>query len=201
MKGYLSEVYNMNMYEMILSYLDQTGPASIPSICQQINSDPQFMKERDKPVKQTHIKSVITRKRDLFYVHNDIVSLLPDRNIVSLTANVDKCGGPWLRVKVDFIHNNFIFFEMNLDPSQHLEYKPVAPGSTEEFKREIYRLNIWDWQAIYEKQGIVLDGTSWSICLETRSKIFKSEGLQCFPKGWAEFCRALTKLTGKDYTT
>ncbi len=188
------------MYELILSYLDQTGPASIPSICHQVNKDPLFMKERDKPVKQTHIKSVISRKRDLFYVQNDIVSLLPERNIVSLTAKIEKCGCPWIQVKVDFIRKTFIFFELNLDPSSDLQYRPVAPGSTDEFKQEIYRLNIWDWQSNYEKDGIVLDGTSWSICLQTRSKKYKSEGLQSFPKGWTKLCRALEKLTGKKFT-
>ncbi|WP_071395217.1 hypothetical protein [Bacillus tuaregi] len=188
----------MNMYEIILSYLDRAGPASIPSICQQVNQNPLFMKERDKPVKPTQIKSVISRKRDLFYVHDDMVALLPERNLVSFTANIDKCGGPWLRVKVDFIQKSFIFFEINLDPSEKLEYTPVKPGCTEEFKQEIYRLNMWDWQANYEETGIILDGTSWSICLETKSKTYKSEGLQSFPKGWTKFCRALVKLTGKN---
>lgn len=186
------------MYEIILSYLDQAGHASIPSICQQVNNHPLFMKERKKPVKHAHIKSVISRKRDLFYVQNDMVSLLPERNLVSLTANIEKCGSPWFQVKVDFNHKNFIFFELNLEPRQSLEYKPIVPGSTKEFKQEIYRLNIWNWEPNYEKDGIVLDGTSWSVRLETRSKMYKSEGLQCFPKEWPNFCRALTKLTGKN---
>ncbi|KAA9025756.1 hypothetical protein [Niallia endozanthoxylica] len=188
----------MNMYEIILSYLDQAGHASIPSICQQVNNNPLFMKERKKPVRHTHIKSVISRKKDLFYVHNDMVSLLPERNLVSLTANIEKCGSPWFQVKVDFNYRHFIFFEMNLDPCEKLQYRPVVSGSTNEFKQEIYRLNIWDWEPNYDKAGIVLDGTSWSVKLETRSKTYKSEGLQCFPKEWTKFCCALTKLTGKN---
>ena len=56
----------MNMYEIILSIIDQKGPASIPSICQQVNQDLIFMKERDKPVQQAQVKSVISRKSDLF---------------------------------------------------------------------------------------------------------------------------------------
>src|SRR4051812_9338376 len=104
MKGSFSEEPKiMNMYEIILSILDQKGPTSIPSICQQVNQDPIFMKERDRPVQQRQVKSVISRKKDLFSVHNDMVSLLPERHFISLTAEVGECGNPFLKVKVDFI--------------------------------------------------------------------------------------------------
>lgn len=200
MKGSFSEEPKiMNMYEIILSILDQKGPTSIPSICQQVNQDPIFMKERDRPVQQRQVKSVISRKKDLFSVHNDMVSLLPEKHFISLTAEVGECGSPFFKVKVDFIKKTFIFFEINLDPSKQLEYKPVEPGSTDEFKQALYQLNIWDWDVNYEQDGIVLDGTCWSIRLETRAKIFRSEGLQSFPKEWTKLCRALTKLTGRKF--
>jgi hypothetical protein len=189
----------MNMYEIILSIIDQRGPASIPSICQQVNQDPIFMKKRDKPVQQAQVKSVISRKKDLFSVHNDVVSLLPEKHFISLTAEVGECQGPFFKVKVDFIKKTFIFFEINLDPSKQLEYQPVEPGSTDEFKQELYRLKIWNWDSNYEQDGIVLDGTCWSIRLETRAQIFRSEGLQSFPKEWTKLCRALSKLTGRKF--
>lgn len=197
--NFSEEPKTMNMYELILSILDQKGPVSIPLICQQVNQDPVFMKERDKPVQQAQVKSVISRKNDLFSVHNNVVSLLPEKHFISLTAEVGECQSPLLKVKVDFIKKTFIFFEINLDPSKHLEYKPFEPGSTDEFKQELYRLKIWDWDSNYEQDGIVLDGTCWSICLETRAKVFRSEGLQSFPKEWAKLCRALTKLTGRKF--
>ena len=46
-------------------------------------------------------------------------------------------------------------------------------------------------------QEIVLDGTCWSITLETIGQTYKSEGLNVFPKEWAKFSKALTKLIGK----
>lgn len=187
------------MYEIILSIIDQKGPTSIPSICQQVNQDFVFMKERDKPVQQAQVKSVISRKSDLFSVHNDVVSLLPEKHFISFTAEIGECQSPLLTVKVDFIKKTFIFFEINLDPSKQLEYTVVEPGSTDEFKRELYRLKIWDWDSNYEQGGIVLDGTCWSIRLETKAKIVRSEGLQTFPKEWTKLCRALTKLTGRKF--
>ena len=163
----------MNMYELILNIIDQKGPTSIPSICEEVNRNPIFMQQRSKPVQLSQIKSVLTRKSDLFLVHN---------------------------VKVDFIKKDFTFFEWNFDPTKKLEYEPLLYGSMDEFKQEIYRLKIWNWDLNYEQEGIILDGMCWSISLETRTKTYKSQGLQTFPKEWARFCRALSKLTGKKFS-
>ena len=35
--------------------------------------------------------------------------------------------------------------------------------------------------------------------LITKAKVYKSQGLQDFPKGWHKLCRALTILTGKKF--
>ncbi|MCQ6276194.1 hypothetical protein JMM81_14795 [Bacillus sp. V3B] len=90
--------------------------------------------------------------------------------------------------------------EINLDPSKRLEYKLVEPGSTDEFKQQLYRLKVWGWDSNYEQDGIILDGICWSIRLETRANIFRSAGLQSFPKEWSKFCCELTKLTGRTFT-
>ena len=92
----------MNMYEVIVNIIEQKGPASIPSICQEVNQHPLYMQERDKPVQQSQVKSVISRKRDLFSVNNDVVSLLPEKEIMGLTVQSGYIGGPWLKLEVDF---------------------------------------------------------------------------------------------------
>jgi hypothetical protein len=190
----------MNMYELILNIIDQKGPTSIPSICEEVNRNPIFMQQRSKPVQLSQIKSVLTRKSDLFLVHNDVVSLLPEKELIELNVQTGGCGGPLRNVKVDFIKKDFTFFEWNFDPTKKLEYEPLLYGSMDEFKQEIYRLKIWNWDLNYEQEGIILDGMCWSISLETRTKTYKSQGLQTFPKEWARFCRALSKLTGKKFS-
>lgn len=192
-----SEENKMNMYEVILSIIDQRGPATIPSICQLVNENPTFMKERMKPVQLSQVKSVISRKKDLFSLNNNVVSLLPDKELVSLTAEIGGAQSPWFKIRVDFKRKTFVFFEMNVDPKNQLLYVPTVAGSTEEFKKELYRIKIWNWESQYEPNGIVLDGTSWSITLKTKSKTYKSKGLKLFPKDWKKFCKALEKLTGK----
>ncbi|WP_335717358.1 hypothetical protein [Neobacillus niacini] len=67
----------------------------------------------------------------------------------------------------------------------------------EEFKSEIYSLNIWEWERSYRKEeGIILDGMFWSIKLNTKGKIYESEGIECFPREWERFCQAVENLTG-----
>lgn len=198
MKRDLSEEQNvMHLYEIILSVIDQNGPASIPSICQHINEQPIYSNNREKLVQESQIKSVLSKKKDLFTVKNEIVSIRPEKDFVSLNVELVKSSSPCLKIRVDFIRKNFIYFEVNMDQSNKLQYQPVIAGSVDEFKQEIFRLKIWDWEANYEPDGIILDGTSWSIVLKTRANTYKSSGLELFPKEWTKFCRALMKLTGK----
>jgi hypothetical protein len=198
----------MNMYEVILNLIDKHGPASIPSICIEINQNAEYMQEREKPVQPSYIKSVISRKSDLFSYENDVVSLLPDKEFISLTVNVGACRGPWMKVDIDFIRNIFTCFEWNIEPVKigkkvsdpiDKRYDKIIPGNIDDFKHELYRLKIWDWNSSYEQEGIILDGINWSIWLETKAKVYKSEGFQKFPDNWTRFCKSLAKLTGKQF--
>jgi hypothetical protein len=198
----------MNLYEVILNMIDKQGPASIPSICNEINQNHEYMRERDKPVQQAQVKSVIRRKRDLFSCENEVVSLLPDKELRSFTVNAGAGRGPWVKIDVDFIRNIFTCFEWNLEPVTSGKtfstptanrYDTIVIGNIDDFKHELYRLKIWDWNSNYEPDGIVLDGINWSIYLDTKAKVYKSEGLQKFPDNWTKFCKALTKLTGKKF--
>ena len=189
----------MNMYEIILKIIDQKGPSSIPSICEDVNHHPIYMQQRNKPVQLSQIKSVITRKNDLFSIQGDVVSLLPEKELMELTVQVEGSEGKWFKVEVNFIEKDFTFFEWNFAPTKKLAYEPFTNGSIDEFKQEIYRLKIWNWDLNYEQEGIILDGMCWKICLETKGKTYKSQGLQTFPKEWVRFCRVLSKLTGKNF--
>jgi len=198
----------MNMYEVILNMIDKQGPTSIPSICKKINQNSAYLEERGKPVQQAHVKSVISRKKDLFLCENEMVSLLPDKELISLTVHAGACRGPWVKINVDFTQNIFTYFEWNLEPAAAGKtfsapngniYDTIISGKMDDFKQELYRLKIWNWELSYEPEGIVLDGINWSVYLDTKAKVYKSEGYQRFPNNWTRLCKALTKLTGKKF--
>ena len=97
-----------------------------------------------------------------------------------------------------YFKKDFTFFEWNFASNKEIRIWTVYNWKYRyEFKQEIYRLKIWNWDLNYEQEGIILDGMCWKICLETKGKTYKSQGLQTFPKEWARFCRILSKLTGK----
>lgn len=187
----------MNMYEIIIDILEKKGPVSYHSIVDEMNEMNWLRNERKNPVQVSHVKSVISRKKDLFSVTDDIVSIREEKEMVSLTAMIGGYPGPSYKVFVDFLQNRFYFFEWNIDClSPNSKEKTIYIGDVEEFKKEVIRLKIWNWEADYQLDSLVLDGTSWSVTLNTKGKVYESEGLQSFPKNWSKFCKALSNLIG-----
>lgn len=185
------------MYEIIIDILEKKGPVSFHSLCDEMNEMSLIKNERKKPVQVSHIKSIVSRKKDLFSVEDDIVSIRKEKELLSLTAMINGYQGPSYKVDVDFIHNRFYFFEWNIDcsaPSR--KERTIHIGDVERFKKEIIRLKIWNWHRDYQLDSLVLDGTNWSVKLKTKGNVYESEGLESFPKNWTKFCRAVSNLIG-----
>lgn len=190
----------MNMYEIILDIIEKNGPVSFSSICAEMNQIHPIKNERNKPVLVSQIKSVVSRKKDLFSVNNEIVSIREDMDFISLSVKVSSYKNPCFKVEVDFIKNRFNFFEWYFH-NDEVPRKPrtIYVGSVERFKKEIYRLKLWNWERDYHPEILVLDGTTWSVELRTKGSVYHSSGLQTFPKEWTKFTKALSRLTGVDF--
>ncbi len=197
----LGEMKQMYMYEVILDILAKNGPASISSICQEMNQLNSVRQGIEKTVHPSQVKTAITRKKDLFKVKENVVFIDPEKDIQLLLVNISLGLGPQRTFRVDFEKNRFVYFEWNLD-STKIPTKKIPPSKNDSnleiFKKDLYRIRIWDWEKDYHPEGIVLDGPSWSIKLITKGKVYQSEGLQGLPKDWAKLCRGLSKLTGID---
>jgi hypothetical protein len=63
----------MKVYETILSILEKNGPLPIPIICNEVNQV--LSANREKPILPSHIKSIVTRIRDLFHVFGGKLSI------------------------------------------------------------------------------------------------------------------------------
>lgn len=189
----------MEMYEVILEILEKNGPKSIPGICQEMNQLPFYQRSKEKPVLPAHVKSAITRKKELFKVCNNIVFIDPEKNMQSLEVNISGSEGPLLTIRVDFLKDSFSYFEWNFDsPSKSKSSIPPQRefGDIGIFKKEIYRLKLWKWNADYQPETMILDGVCWSVKLVTTGKVYESQGLQQFPKEWTRFSRGLRRLIG-----
>lgn len=189
----------MKMYEEILDIVGKKGTASIPLICQEMSERSSRLLIGPNAIEQSYIKSLISRKNEIFLVKDDVVSIRPDKEPVSLTFVMHGYPGPEYKVKIDFAANRFTYFEWHLDS---VAPGPIAvthpPGSVEQFRKRLYSLNIWAWEEDYQAEGIIVDGTSWSVKLETKGKVYESGGLDSFPKEWRRFCRMVSWLIGKE---
>lgn len=188
----------MNMYEMIIDILEKNGPVSFHAICEEMNERNWTSNKNKNPVQVSHVKSVVSRKKDLFNVNDDIVSIRKEKELLSLSATVGGFPGPSFKLEVDFIQQRFFMFEWNNDGfmKKVREERTIYIGDVEKFKKEIIRLKIWDWERDYQPDSLLLDGTNWSVTLRTKGKVYESEGLQTFPENWKKFCQAISRLVG-----
>jgi hypothetical protein len=190
----------MRVYETILSILEKKGPLPITVICDEVNQV--LTTHREQPLLPSHIKSIVTRKKDLFHINGGRISIHPDKYPFSLIATLEGFGGISHQVRINFSKNRFAALEWrNKENIRSVsDCQPKTPGNLEDFKRELYIINIWEWEPTYRKEdGIVLEGKYWSVKLKTKGKVYESEGTQCFPNNWYRFCRAVEKLTGTKF--
>jgi hypothetical protein len=127
------------------------------------------------------------------------VCVHPDKEARKLTVSISNNDGPSYLIRVDFIKNRFYFFEWNVgakEDTTNNSQVPLIAGDVETFKTDLYRLNLWNWEPDYHLTGIILDGTCWSVKLETMTKVYQSKGLENFPHQWPKFYQALTRLIG-----
>lgn len=191
----------MKMYEAILDILGKKGNATIPVICQEMSEQSQSMiSNTQNLIEPSYIKTLVSSNKELFLIKDDIVSIRPDKEPLIMTVVLHGYPGPEMRVRIDFKRNIFTYFEWHLDSkaSQHLKIGKF--GSVEDFKKKLYPLKLWEWEEDYQTEGIVVDGTSWSVTLKTKGRTYESRGLDSFPKDWKEFCQAVSILVGKRFS-
>lgn len=189
----------MKMYEEIFDILEEKGTATIPLICREINMRSSNTLKNLHAIEYSYIKSLITSKNEIFLMKDGLVSIRPEKEPVKLTVVLHGYPGPELRVYIDFVKKRFTYFEWHLDsPALRPILLDHLPGSVENFKKKLYALNIWDWKEDYQGEGIIVDGTSWFVKLETKGEIYERGGLDTFPKEWVKFLRSISSLIGKN---
>ncbi|PKG22423.1 hypothetical protein [Niallia nealsonii] len=167
-----------SMYEKILDVLERRGPATIYSIYDEIKNS---SLEEDKPVQLSSIKSAIIRKKDLFQLEDNIVSILPEKEINSISIEFEEYRSSWYKLTIDFILENYFMQEWHLLKNQQ---KMDIPQMAAEFdylalKKELYRLKIWDWEKSLD-QG----EHTWTIVLKTTNKEYRLMGCSLKAKEW-----------------
>ncbi|MFB6467151.1 hypothetical protein ACE38V_10020 [Cytobacillus sp. Hz8] len=183
----------MSIYEIILDIIGRKGPATIPTILQDMN---QSTYQKEKPIQLSQVKAAINRKKDLFAVEDNLVSILPEKELVSLSLSINHFDVTYM-ITIDFCQKTFQFFEWYFQNQQHVMDDSIKIiGSFDAFTKEIYRLKLWNWESNYQSADVHIGGTSWEIKLVTKASTYESRGYEKFPKEWRKFCSALSNLIG-----
>lgn len=169
------------MYEKILDVLERRGPATIFSIYEEIKNNPAVSIEDDKPIHLSSVKSAITRKKDLFQLADNMVSILPEKEINSISIEMEEHQKSWYKLTIDFILETYFMQEWHL--LKHKQKMAIPQIDTEfdyfSLKKELYRLKIWDWE-----KGLHQGENKWTIVLKTTNKEYRIMGSNVKAKEW-----------------
>lgn len=92
--------------------------------------------------------------------------------------------------------------EASADPAPPVE--PDEPPllidvNWSELKAAIDEINVWEWEKNYQPDGVIMDGTSWSLNIQWDGRSVKSGGNNAYPERFKDFLGAVrVQLGGRD---
>lgn len=85
-----------------------------------------------------------------------------------------------------------------LEANNEQEIIPLQQQKIQEFIQKLADLDFYNWRDQYEEL-FVLDGTTWSVLLKTKQKIYTSSGTNAYPDSWDQFCNAIETLIDRTF--
>lgn len=123
----------------------------------------------------------------------------PYEKIRMITAETGGFPGPFFTVKLDLISctaesNSLMKYRFDNEKS----FSRLTQEQIDCFREELYRSDLLNWAERYEDLT-VLDGTHWNIRISYETYCETKSGSNHFPPGWTKFCRAVTRLSCKEF--
>ena len=76
--------------------------------------------------------------------------------------------------------------------------KRISISAKEHFIEQLIKTDILNWKAKYEDLEI-LDGTDWSVEINTDGKNIRKYGINRFPETWDLFCKLISETAGEKF--
>jgi len=186
-----------NMYERIIEVLEENGPIPISTIYEKMVSSAKNSAVTDKEIQLSSVKSVISRKKDLFSVHNNIVSINPEKEISQITLDV-KRGNRSYRLKIDFLFEiyhlqSWSFFSDNQGFTPKKILFPYF--SYTDMKKDLYKLKIWDWDS---DEGVYGRESLYTIQLKTTKSSYVHSYTEMKAKEWKKITKVISQYLDID---
>jgi hypothetical protein len=121
------------------------------------------------------------------------------RSISNIKAYVGGYSGPNYEVELDFENKQLIWNgKGNLDETEESVIKTMDVDEYNNIIEELKIINLLNWKANYIDPG-VLDGTQWSVEIQTDERMIRKSGSNRYPRTWNKFCSLIEKITGKAF--
>lgn len=127
-----------------------------------------------------------------------VASMLADASSMTPTVFEAYVGGfTGDSYQVALTENGLIYrpYGYGAVPEPSVAVQP-SPSDWQRFRQSVDKLAVWDWQADYQPDDLVMDGTGWEISLAWGGREVESTGSNAFPPGFDKWCKAVSRLVG-----
>ncbi|NLM06743.1 MAG: hypothetical protein GX219_07480 [Tissierellia bacterium] len=117
--------------------------------------------------------------------------------LLGIRANVGGYPRGQYEIEVDFESRNLKWRHFGAGEEESIE-KIVDQKEFIDFYNKLMFLDLFSWKEKYIDEYI-LDGTQWSLEFIRGKKNKKKYGDNKFPDNWEDFCRLMSKVSGKTF--
>jgi hypothetical protein len=115
--------------------------------------------------------------------------------IQKLSAFVGGFTGVSYEVDIDFENDEAIYIEFDYGLTESSRKQTLFTNDKKEsFLENMAGIRILNWKERYERQGQIMDGTHWTIKIETHCRNYEFSGDNAYPKSWRNFCKQVEYL-------
>jgi hypothetical protein len=177
------------LYEKIIDVLQQKGPTTLSAIFNELNS---YLGEEETPISMSSIKSVLSRKKDLFEVYDDIVSIHPEKEITKLIVEYKVNQEHSFSIHIDFDLRNYLIQEWSQFPIVIPPvFNKIEPEEFDALRMELYRLKMWDW----EEELLGIETVKCTSRLVTVTSTYTVDLVNMQSKEWRQLQKMISLFT------
>ena len=187
------EIHMSTMYEKIIDVLDSKGPTNINYLYEELNRKSMEMDNQDSLIPMSSIKSVLSRKKDLFHVEEGMVSIHPEKEIKKLIVEFRINAYQSFSIHIDFFRETYSIQDWSLQP---VNYPPVFniihSDQFKSLKIDLYRLKIWNWTSEQYTDSI------YTVRLQTQNTAYTYKSSDLESKEWKKLKKFISMFTELD---
>jgi hypothetical protein len=124
----------------------------------------------------------------------------PYERITKISASTWGFPGPNYELRIDFVKKTIEYSTTLYDRKRPgIDLKKLNDNEIKWLLNRLYECNLLNWAEEYEVNGLVCDGTHWSVRIEYDTYCEIKTGSNHFPDKWTRFCKVISKLSDNEF--